>query len=507
MRNFKNILILFFIFLIISCDNSIIPYLQVEEVVIKTDKVDIRLSSVPNQNKFMNAFSFYEDDTQIEGSFDFNDVNISFFPNTMVTEGHNYNVEITTELEDITGHSLQYNYFLSKSTKTEDIPPYILSTFPINETKVSDAALVPQITFSESVNRQSFQESFSISPNISYILEWNDDSTSVSIILNKELSKNTTYTLKVGTELKDMQNNSLLNEFKSNFHFYTPDAIEKSFDFNLYYFDPDINLLNEKATTVLSSDVIFKLEFDNIVSEDTISSYVSSYPPLKFSFTPDWKTSKSVTFNLIEKPEWNKEYLITIKKNITDEYNHAIEESKYYHIIFSKEQDKPVEYLKAFFLQKAGEENNSNYWFPVFRNNIYSSLNIPVESDVNQNQSEYNEKKLKLYVAFSISNEATGLNIPSVLKGVKISSTNSCASFMIDNCTFLSQSDYENSPIANFQLSEVDYSQHKLAVVLFDLTVRIYNAEGMIRFSFNEDISDNLGNSMKESLVYSYNKT
>lgn len=497
-----------FLFTFTACDNLLIPYLEVNEVKIENSTVVIKLSAEPNQNKFLNAFGFYEDDISVAGEYSFSSNTVVFTPHKTIAAGHDYSVEISTDLEDVKGHSLAHSFLYKYSTKTESETPYIVSVTPQNETEIRDKDYVPRITFSESVDRKSFTEAFSIVPSISYLLKWADDSSYVDILFEKELSKNTQYTMTITTTLKDLQNNKLRKEYKTNFYYYVPQDSEKDFTYNFTYSyeNSAAQQMSRDGLNELADDVIFQIDFSNCVSEDTISSYVSSYPSLKFNFTPDWETSKSVKFTLNEIPQWNREYLFTVKKNITDEFSQTIEESVNYHVIFNHEKDRPVEYVKSFFLRSGMSPSDSSKYFEIYQDNLYRDLNIFIENG-GTDQTESLEKQLCMYTVFRISNEASGIDVPSFLKGVQISPTNSCVNIMITNCHFLTASEYAASPVGSLSLSDDDTSGWNLVYAKFDLTVTIYASSGLIRFNFDDSISDSLGNTMNEGLVFTYNKS
>lgn len=96
------------------------------------------------------------------------------------------------------------------------IPPTIISTYPqTNSTNFSDNKII--VAFSEYVDKQSVENSFSIFPQIQNIeFEWNE--TEITIFLQEELLPNTTYIVNFGTEIFDIRNkNKLENSFSFAF--------------------------------------------------------------------------------------------------------------------------------------------------------------------------------------------------------------------------------------------------------------------------------------------------
>ncbi len=494
------------IFIFISCANQVIPYITVTDVSYKENFIKVSLSSEPNENKCLEAFSFYKDDIEIKGSFKFSEKVFYFYPTEKIDAKHDYTVEISTELEDTKGHSLEHPYIYKFSIKEENIPPHILSVTPENESEVTSLSFSPKIVFSEPVNKKSFAEAFSITPSIPFFCIWGVDDSSVEIVFEKNLSKNTTYTITINTSLVDTQNNCMRADYKSNF-IYCPKT-QYPFSYKVFLIDENESEIDSSLTIEASNNAAFRIDFSNEVSIDTISSYISIYPELRVSYIPDWKTSKSLTISLSETPEWNTPYTLTINGGLSDVYSQKVPDKQTYNIIFSKEKNRPVEFIKGYFLTEEGA-TTENKFFPIDYSNVYNFLNIPVEYTGSQpvGQSEYVTKNLNLYCIFRISKEAQGLDIPSVLSGIKINPTNSCLSVIIEKCHFYTSAEYEASPIGSFQFTQEDTSEWNLAVICLDLTVQVYRAEGLIRFTFNDSIMDNLGNKMKEELLFSYNKS
>ena len=502
----------FFTLILISliltgCADSVIPYLKVEDIKIEEELITLQFSEIPNQELFIDAFAFSKDTESISGKCSFNGRIAFFKPIEKIESGHNYIVEVSNTLEDIYGHSLEYEYVHKHSTKTDNNPPSIISISPENESVTKNGDIAPCIVFSETVDRQSLIDALSVSPSVEYFLMWGTEDKSVSIHFESNLAKNTVYTIKISTSLSDLQYNKLLNDFNSHFTYFSPDDDEKDFCYTLYSQEGEKKELSQTEINKLSSKTSFLMDFTNSVSVDSLSSYISMYPSLNFTFYPDWVNSNSLKFELKEKPIWNYQYRLTVKKGISDEFNQQIEEDKYYDIIFSNEEERPVEFLKAFFLASPDKITLDDKWFTITCDTVYSDLNIPVENPSSPSPSEDNEKKLQLYSIFRISEKASTLNIPSIVKNSKISATNACLGIIIDNCRLYTNSEISSSPIYNLaKFTEKDEGWN-LVAVCFDLTVTIENSTGLIKFTYNKDIEDDLGNTMTETVVLPYNKT
>lgn len=102
-------------------------------------------------------------------------------------------------------------------------PPKILNAYPENGTlNFSDDNF--EITFSEYVEKLSLLEALFISPEINN-LEYDWTGTSVEITFDDTLEENTTYTVSVGSNIKDLNNQNPMEE-AVNFSFSTGDKID-----------------------------------------------------------------------------------------------------------------------------------------------------------------------------------------------------------------------------------------------------------------------------------------
>ncbi len=86
-------------------------------------------------------------------------------------------------------------------------PPTVIETYPQNGTTNFKDNFV-EITFSEYVNKRAIRNAIFISPIVEGVLEYSWTNTTVEITFPDTLKKNTTYSLIIGTEVTDVNNNN-----------------------------------------------------------------------------------------------------------------------------------------------------------------------------------------------------------------------------------------------------------------------------------------------------------
>ncbi|MBK7106318.1 MAG: Ig-like domain-containing protein [Ignavibacteriae bacterium] len=91
------------------------------------------------------------------------------------------------------------------------IPPQIISSYPENGmTNFEDNYI--EFTFSEYVNKRTINDAFFISPILEDVPEFSWTNKSVEINFNEKLKENTTYSIVIGTEVTDINNNNKMIE-------------------------------------------------------------------------------------------------------------------------------------------------------------------------------------------------------------------------------------------------------------------------------------------------------
>ena len=111
----------------------------------------------------------------------------------------------------------------------DSTPPTVVSINPINDSNSIKIDSEIEIKFSESVDNNTLTTNgcsgalkiYSTIKTNSCLdidqLVWNSDKNLVAIITSNQLDYNTTYEVKVGTNIKDLANNAFQTEFSSRF--------------------------------------------------------------------------------------------------------------------------------------------------------------------------------------------------------------------------------------------------------------------------------------------------
>lgn len=489
--------------LLFSCADLIIPELKVENISHDDKCITIRFSNTINQNLAIEAFTLKRDSENQNGTFSFNDSEMIFTPNNKIQEGFHYIVTITTQAEDIYGSSLMLPYVYNFSTKGENGTPEIQSITPEDETVFETAVTQIQITFTKAIKKESFQNSFSLKPSVTYKTDWSQDQKSVTVTFDKPLENSTRYTVTISKSLQDTDNNFLANQFTSIF------TNNQNLETPLYtlYSKTDTESVELLSTDILSvnenlrTDSYLYLDFSKEIEVDKFSSYFSIKPSLSYSIEPDYHTNKAIKITFSNKAEWDKEqYLITIKKGITDTFSNPTSETKQFNIRFNNSKDKPPVFVKGFFDLKESD------YYVISKDTEYTNMKFKVEEF-----QEGTDIETDLYIFFEISPDADSISLNSAMRSVKFSTTNGCVSITQVKMEKISSSDFSSLPFySQSGFSEIKslVNENKNITGIKIHTV-VDNAEvnGQVIFSISTDLEDNLSNKLKEKLSLSFNKS
>jgi len=493
MRNFYRILnICLFILLVISCGSWLLPPLEIISLS-TNDNIVIIFSAQPSEESIVKSFSMIEDGQSVKGNFIFNNRAVTFTPINGLRDNYEYIILITTTAEDKKGSSLLKDFEYRFYTKQDTEAPVILSINPENE---SNLILPPEklsIVFSKSIDTISFEKSFSISPSITHVLEWDSTYSVVDIIPIKPLTEGTRYNLTISTALTDIRRNTLLTSFTSTF-LYGLDRNPPEYSISWVNSDDESGILfPDIVNQGIPSNCELIIDFDKQISIESIAGFIEINPPLSITITPNLIEKDNAIIKLNQKPEWDKNYTLKIKKGITDTFGNKTETELLYPLIFNLEKHRPITFAGGIL------NNNSENVF-INSGTDFSSLTLDV---IYFDPSGSVERSTELYYAFRISTEADSIKLISAMQAISISTRNSCAHISVRTMKILNSTDSEYDSI--YSLLD-DNAEGKLCILKIGIDIENSDNRGFIIFNIRNDIEDSLGNNMINSLTFTLNK-
>jgi parallel beta-helix repeat protein len=152
-----------------------------------------------------------EDIKNVTYYLDQNELNMLSYPYIINTSGwSNGSYKIFIKAEDFAGNS-NIKWF---EINIDGISPQIISTSPLHNSIDIDLNATITLIFSEPIDQQNVENFITIAPFINYELYWDSTRTILTIsFTNNNLTKGTTYSISVGSQVTDINGNSMESDF------------------------------------------------------------------------------------------------------------------------------------------------------------------------------------------------------------------------------------------------------------------------------------------------------
>lgn len=491
-----------------SCGSELLPELEIKSCSYDSEKLAVEFSSEPERNSVQKSFSLKEDEKTVGGIFSFSGKKVMFFPEEGIRQNYDYDFSIAASCEDKDGRSLMQKFVKKFSTRTEKTCPKIISIKPENEeilglageTAESEETVI-EIHFSEEIDRESFEEAFSITPAIDCLFDFFDEDRAVKIIPQKALSVNADYKIVVSTRLMDLSRNCLKEDFVSVF---SMPKKRESCRVSVSAGGETKDVFPAEFSA-LAPDCTVRFDFDEKINLDSAGSCISVFPEVSYSVKKDEFFSKWLEISF-ENVEWGKNCRLSLSEELTDFYSNPMNEEKIAMLRFDSERHRPPAFEWGC-IQTGNWEKDSlletdcgvfgrekNYGYLVFDPEIF-------EAGV--------ERECLMFLIFSSSKaeENSGINLYSLMDKISFSATNGCGEFSVEkmeNC-----GDGEDNPVLKkiLQGQSVDFSEKgKVTVVQCTLKVKNSGFSGIVELQIEGGFSDSLGNKGAEECSFKFNK-
>lgn len=469
--------------LFLSCSCFLFPDFKINSLSYTETDLTVTFNTTPKLEKIKDSFFFLEDECQQAGRYEQHNNSIKFIPENGITKNHDYKVIITTEAEDTNGISLSSKYSNTFTTKEDTTPLRILS--------LSHIPSGLEISFSSPVDQNLFRTCFAISPSVEYLTIWNEDSTTVRLKYQKPLSPDTRYFITISKDLYNIFNNHLQNEYCYNFL----NNIKQSQNFNVYEVNSsDSELLltpdSENVNISVKSRLKLTLYDDNAFEGCPVSIVIS--PPLDYKITQSALNLNDYFLSFQEQPEFNSIHSIkfTYTKNIKPQENQL---SKEYILNFNNPRDISPDFLAGLI-----QIEQNNY---LFKSGI-QTITLPVDSFPTISSLE--SKEISVLFFFTTSSYEINLEKFSILENINISSTNNCVEIIPYKYDFITDKKTVNEIVSQTNISIPQNCN--LQIIKFNCLVKNHDNKGLIKISINKNISDTENNTLKNDLLFIFNK-
>lgn len=531
--------------LLTSCHTIFLPALRVESCYFTDNFVAVTFSEVVSKQSLESGLSLTENGSVLKGRLQVSGKTCRFYPEAGIQKHKEYILRLTTTVETAQGLSLAEDFIYNYSTKEKTLVFKVNNFTPDEEEEIVIDVSVPlelqlkpdklSVEFNSPVDRKSFENGFKISPDFSYVFEYQNNDTVVYIIPEKQLDPGH-YAIKM-EDISDVYGN-VLHDFYSNF-IVKRDLQPITFDLlqngTKKLVENEVVSLSKKDSLVINFNKAVKLEnlsshieFQPCINENNFS-YAENYSETgnKIEITPNLKTKKTATIRFSEEIPWgnfnqrencfesrrddnvvakdgDKDavciWQLKVKAGIEDFTGNQTTKDMVYYICFNQESEKPPFFLGGAITGKAGE-------FDCLTFSPYHQFStISFDPVVFPTSMGNNIKECFLNLFFAVNKEASTIDFYSLIKSVYVDSTDSCCHLYIKNVSHIDSGEAASCAYLEYMKPEEDISDLHIVNVVFGLEIENKNKSGLMFFEILSSVQDDLGNNLNTDYVCKVNK-
>ncbi len=479
----------------------LLPEFEVKSAVYDSSGIMVKFSNSVDMLSIAKSVALEEDESRIALTFGFMDDVVFIYPKNGIRSNYDYMLIISNEAEDVNACSLGKNFVYSFSTRPEKDRPSVVSMTPVNESRVLNDIDEIEIGFSESINRETFEKSFSITPSFDYSIMYKDSDTKVVVKAKSEIPSNKEYVIKINSTLEDLYRNTLPEDFTAVIY-YKQDSSVPDFSVSLKSEDWQENLDSGSRTEGIPLDADIFINFDRCMKMSDATSYISITPSLSYTVEKDELEGLYLKLDL-QDVTWGKTYSLRIEKGLSDLNGNCTEEESTYTLVFDSEKNRPVRFLEGYFqtAQWASSVHSEDDCKLIKDSTNYTHL---VMDSTYFTTSE--DKECALYLVFECSKDSSGIDLFSIMGGLSMSVTNSCCTAELRRIKIVPPEEYDDEFIDSLFTDDVDFDKAKISVVKVLVQFRNSVSQGIVTITLEGGIKDSLGNCMEKEKVFVLSK-
>lgn len=246
-----------------------------------------------------------------------------YTPSDPVSETGRYVMEIPRSVRDSDGNTMDTDFISDFYIGTDFIQPEVLSSDPPFTSGASGNIAVDHnivINFSKSMNRESVEKAFSLSPDVAGYFVWSENipgtgNSRLTYVLLARMTYGKLYSAGVSKSASDVSGNSISRDYKVNFitgSDFTPPSVTAVYN-SLYVPGSWSNLV---INTGVSKGVEIAVDFSEPMERVSVEKAFSVTPSVTGSWI--WSSDESLIFkpSVPLSPETN--YQIYIDKSARD---------------------------------------------------------------------------------------------------------------------------------------------------------------------------------------------
>lgn len=287
------------VMILLSCDTNYetlkVTYCRPggnETGILPDSTVEIGFSASVNRTDVEDNFSLRNGDGTVSGSFTWpSDSSFIYTPTVPMSKNGRYAIGLTRSIRDSDGNTMDSDFISEFYVGSDFTTPFITSSIPESSPGALTSVPVNQsivLNFTKSMNRESVEKNFSISPNVSGYFVWSECTAGLShsrleYVLLAEMEYGKLYTFTVSQSAEDSAGNRMNRDYRVNFitgNDFTPPSIEKIYDFS----DPSSEWDPAQLNNGISKNVTIGMEFTEAMDRQSVERAFSIIPQVQGNF-------------------------------------------------------------------------------------------------------------------------------------------------------------------------------------------------------------------------------
>lgn len=360
--------------------------------VLQGAKITVVFSRSMDTVKTNEEFSLSSGSGSVDGfySWDSDGKTLTFTPKSNLSMAEKYTIRITGSAEDSEGNDLDGEFLSVFFTGGDLGQPGVVSYTPAADSIGNAVNSTVSVTFSEAVSLNSIYSGITISPALEGTFSSDPGGTIITFIPRYGFRYGVTYTVNVGTGVKDSAGNSLL--VPVSFRFTVGDDFTKPQLSAYQDLTPPLNLDESSIVHGAEKDRAITLDFSEVILTDNLENSVSISPSTPFYITSSTVSGSGVVFTraiitFTEKLSCEDTYTLRISSVITDAQENPLDHDYRFVFVTDGVNSRSPVVLRIGDIQG---DNSIAAWLPdvipslgVTVTGLYDNIGIDFTSPVN----------------------------------------------------------------------------------------------------------------------------
>lgn len=289
-----------------------------ETGILSGSTIEIRFSSAVKMNDVEDSFSLTNGDGSVNGNFSWlSGDRFIYTPDEPMSVNGRYVIELPRSIRDKDGNTMESDFISEFYIGSDFSQPVISSSVPASSSGALTNISVNQniiINFTKSMNRESVEKNFSITPDAGGYFYWSESTPGLQYSRLEYIHINSfeygkLYTFKLSSTAEDVAGNSLGLDYRVNFitgEDFIPPSVQSIYDNAA----PGISWDSMELNSGVSKNVIIGVTFSKPMDRQSVEKAFSITPQVQGNF--EWNGGNSISYRPVNGLSPEARYQVSI---------------------------------------------------------------------------------------------------------------------------------------------------------------------------------------------------